>query len=282
MSIKQIVFLDIDGTITNGEKQISKLTRTVLKELDQREDILLVLISARMPKSLKYICLDLDIPENIISFNGAIGRLTGIENLEIKLLPKNLLPPSLALSCYESCKDYDDMSFNIYTKDSWLTNEKNRWTQREIDNTFLQPDFIGVDSVNLLRLTEREEIYKILVRSNKKNLTAIKDNLFAGKVDCESTMIATRDTIVEITPKNIHKGTAVEKIRNRLGFKSDQMIAFGDADNDIEMITQVKYGYAVGNATESLKKVAYEVIESNLDDGVAKQLIRTFGLKIDL
>jgi len=279
MKVEQIIFLDIDGTLINAEKKISPLSRKVIKQLESRSEILIVLISARMPKSLVYICSDLDIPKNIISFNGAVGTLESFENHQIKLSAEQLLSPSLALTCYKCCKDYDDMTFNIYTQDTWLANELNRWTQREIDNTFVKPDYVGITIDNLAELTTEKDIYKILIRSNKENLTNIKSNLYAAKVDKLSNMIATRDTLVEVTPMDVHKGTAVKKIGHWLGIEAENMMAFGDADNDIEMIKEVKYGYAVKNASDSLKNIAYEVIASNSDDGVVKQLIKSFGLK---
>lgn len=51
-------------------------------------------------------------------------------------------------------------------------------------------------------------------------------------------------------------------------------MAFGDADNDLDMIRSVKYGIAMKNATEHLKETAYHITDSNEEDGVAKEIYR--------
>ena len=51
-------------------------------------------------------------------------------------------------------------------------------------------------------------------------------------------------------------------------------MAFGDADNDISMLTSVKYGMAMGNGTENCRKAAPYVTDTNEKDGVAKGILR--------
>ena len=50
-------------------------------------------------------------------------------------------------------------------------------------------------------------------------------------------------------------------------------MAFGDADNDISMLTAVKYGIAMANGTENCKKAACFVTDTNENDGVVKEYI---------
>ena len=53
-----------------------------------------------------------------------------------------------------------------------------------------------------------------------------------------------------------------------LGISNEEAGAFGDQMNDYEMLQTVKYGYAMANAMPPVKEVAYQVIDSNENDGV--------------
>lgn len=76
--------------------------------------------------------------------------------------------------------------------------------------------------------------------------------------------------MVEIGHKNAGKGNTLLYLMRLLGICPDEAMAFGDADNDCSMLEAVKYGVAVGNATEACKKSAAFVTASNEEDGVAK------------
>lgn len=77
---------------------------------------------------------------------------------------------------------------------------------------------------------------------------------------------------LDFTKKGCNKGNGVKIIQEHYGITPQETVTFGNADNDISMICQAKYGYAVGNASENLKKSAYETIGEMKDDAVLKKL----------
>ena len=67
----------------------------------------------------------------------------------------------------------------------------------------------------------------------------------------------------------MNKGTSLQHLLDLLGIsKLEEAGAFGDQMNDYEMLQTVKYGYAMANAMPPVKEVAYQVIDSNENDGV--------------
>lgn len=68
------------------------------------------------------------------------------------------------------------------------------------------------------------------------------------------------------------KGEAVKFIYEKLGINYEYTYAFGDSVNDVEMIKAVKYGFAMGNGSEEIKKAAFEVTDDVLNDGIYKAL----------
>ena len=54
------------------------------------------------------------------------------------------------------------------------------------------------------------------------------------------------------------------------GFELAEVMAFGDSDNDIEMLSGVGIGVAMGNAKSSVKELAHYTTDSNNNDGIFK------------
>jgi len=81
----------------------------------------------------------------------------------------------------------------------------------------------------------------------------------------------------EIMPKGCNKGTAVAELAAYLGIKREQVMTFGDYDNDLPMIEWAGMGVAMGNACGKVKKAADHITASNAEDGVGCA-IRTIAL----
>ena len=81
-------------------------------------------------------------------------------------------------------------------------------------------------------------------------------------------------------PKNVNKASAIKKITEKLNLNMDQVMAFGDAQNDIEMLKQVKIGVAMENGHESVKEAADYITKTNNEAGVAKAICHFTGIQI--
>ena len=81
---------------------------------------------------------------------------------------------------------------------------------------------------------------------------------------------------LDISPQGITKGSALEKVRNHYGVKSEQTIAVGDGRNDIAMFEWASVGggisFAMGQGPDEVKAAAMAVTSSVEDDGVARVL----------
>lgn len=99
----------------------------------------------------------------------------------------------------------------------------------------------------------------------------VEDELKAKWSDRMDVCIAGR-VYLDFTGKNCNKGRALEILQKHYGITYEETAAFGNADNDIQLIKRAKYGYAVGNASEGLKKTAYQTIASMEEDAVLGKL----------
>ena len=73
---------------------------------------------------------------------------------------------------------------------------------------------------------------------------------------------------IDIIPKEGGKGTAIEQVLAHYKFSKEEAIAFGDGENDIDMLLSVGKGIAMGNAAEKVKEIAADICESVTDDGI--------------
>ncbi len=75
---------------------------------------------------------------------------------------------------------------------------------------------------------------------------------------------------IEVTAPNVNKGTALDGFCKEIGVTADEVMAFGDAMNDYEMLKFAKYSFAMGNAVDEIKKIANYQAATNADDGLAR------------
>ena len=79
---------------------------------------------------------------------------------------------------------------------------------------------------------------------------------------------------IEIMPRNVNKASALRHIAEENGFTMDEVMAFGDAENDIEMLRSCRYGIAMGNAMAAVKEAAFAITSSNEEQGIARAIRR--------
>lgn len=81
---------------------------------------------------------------------------------------------------------------------------------------------------------------------------------------------------LEFTAPGVHKGAAVQALCARMGWSAEQVMAFGDAGNDLELLSWAGWSFAMANATEQARAAARYVTGSNTEAGVAMAVERYF------
>lgn len=181
-------------------------------------------------------------------------------------------------------------SLFVYSIDPELVKELIRTVRKRPD---LVPVYAGAngDYVD----TEDEDLCRWLVEGYKFNLTRVED-LLELEEPCLKLSIykptgieaATRDIYEEFKDRlkiscagdmwldcmapGVNKGRAVKTIQESLEILPEETMAFGDQLNDIEMLEQAYYSFAVANAREEVRKTARFQADSNVNNGVLKIL----------
>ncbi len=90
----------------------------------------------------------------------------------------------------------------------------------------------------------------------------------------EYTLVTSSPYYLEILNKDASKGSAVKELADHLGIKQEEVMAIGDAENDLSMLKFAGVSVAMGNATPEVKAVAKYEVASNAEDGVKEALER--------
>ncbi|HFI0106065.1 TPA: Cof-type HAD-IIB family hydrolase [Streptococcus suis] len=112
-----------------------------------------------------------------------------------------------------------------------------------------------------------EPIYKVglwVPEARVESITEEFNQVFQGNLVAVTSGYGS----IDILPQGIHKAWGLEQVLNRLDIEPEQVMAFGDSDNDIEMLNYVGYSYAMENATDKVKAVAKYMAPSHLEAGV--------------
>jgi Cof subfamily protein (haloacid dehalogenase superfamily) len=266
----KIVFTDLDGTLLSQKKDISSFTVDCLRKLQQK--IPVILVSARMPKSMKYIQAEINGKEHpLICYNGA---LLVQEN---KIISSETISPELAHQLYENALLYE-VNIGLYYHDNWYADSVTDRIEKEIFNTKAKPIFTSLKQVIESHKTAGTGFHKIMCMGTKNKLDSFYNSLrtnFSKSVK----IYHSNDTVIEISPENTSKLSGIKVLLKEV-FKLPlgQAMAFGDNYNDIDMIAQVGHGVAVANARNEVKQVSNAVTDDYKNDGVAKYLAKVFKL----
>ncbi|MBE6708159.1 MAG: HAD family phosphatase [Ruminococcaceae bacterium] len=119
---------------------------------------------------------------------------------------------------------------------------------------------VGKSAEKVCALTVPEE--------NRASLMAVLEN--DGRLEITSAIPGN----IEVNLKGTSKGRAIAMLCDMLGIMPDEVMAFGDADNDVEMLKYAGFSVAMGNAKDEAKAVCRYVTETNENDGVAKAIYK--------
>lgn len=117
-----------------------------------------------------------------------------------------------------------------------------------------------------------ESIYKIMiVGTNMENFDKVVDIIREMKLDGVSANHSNYNYF-EITNEVAVKSFGIEYIRQRDNLKKEELLAFGDGENDIKMFETVGTSVAMGNANDKVKSIATYTTLSNEEDGIVHGL----------
>lgn len=270
LNIKLCAF-DMDGTILTSDNNLTQNTINSLKKIQDR-GIHIAFVTGRVYISPLYYKKINDLKASILCTNGSLVYDEKDELIYKRILDKEEMHKILALL------EEERLYFHLYTIDGLVTpygDNPNSSVERRMPKGYdhlLKRHILTFDEIRSFD----EDLFKILIIENDET----KRNNFKNKlIDRGIKITSSWWNNIEYTHQLADKKIAIQKLLDHYNLNWDNVIAFGDNENDLVMLKAAKKGYLMGNASENLKKDnSLEIVDTNDNEGVNKKLIEIFKL----
>lgn len=275
----KLIAIDIDGTLLNPEKRITPRTRDAIRAAQQK-GITVTLATARRYINTSPIAAELGIAIPVILCDGALI----IEHPLGTIFHTHVLHADIAQQAVEILvrhKVQPVVHHIVGTiEETWtgLVEHDNEWVT----------DYFATFSQNLRRMhyttfcTGQSHPLRVVAFTSEEIAHKLIPEISALHCGWNFTRRGSYGTAeLAIMDKACSKASGVRALAHRLGVPLEQVMAIGDNNNDKEMLEEVGWGVAMGQAPEAVKAVAQAVTASNAEDGVA-QAIERYALRDSL
>jgi len=264
--MSKLIFIDLDGTLLSSSKEISKENKEAVR-IAEENGLKVIICTGKVFKSAKRFAHELGIEGPLISCNGAEIRDIATE----ELLYSNFIKKDDCYKIIDICRR-KNIYFHAYIDHDMFTEMEECPTPLYwIENTEVPEEY----RINIRVVPDFKEIVKKSSQNISKFLMVSKDTqqLFEvrrllEKIDTVNVMCSTDDNI-EVVNKNVSKGNALVIVSKSNQYNGYGIVAIGDSENDLSMLLESHYKIVMGNADESLKKIADFISVTNDENGVA-------------
>ncbi|WP_027468666.1 Cof-type HAD-IIB family hydrolase [Deefgea rivuli] len=265
--MQKMIVSDLDGTLLDTEHKVDAFTAATFQAL-AAQGVQITIATGRHFLDVKGIRESLGVSAHLITSNGARvhdpdDNEIFAENIEAELA-QALMQPDVSAGTL----------LNAYTDDGWLV-------ERDC------PELVGVyykDSgfnyqVVDLKAHAGDGIAKILYIADHATLTAVEEKIIERFGD-EVYITFSADDCLEVMAPTVSKGHALTEVLGRLRIDAAHCYAFGDGQNDIQLLAVAGNPFIMSNASPKLKAAHPNatMIGSNDEHGVAQQLRKIFAL----
>jgi Cof subfamily protein (haloacid dehalogenase superfamily) len=223
-----------------------------------------VLVTGRMFQSVRRYALEAGLDDPVVCYQGAVVA----EPTTGRWLLHQPIPLELARETIAVLND-EGFGLNCYVGDELYVSEVTPEARRYADFQQLELHPVG----NLLEWIS-EPPTKLVVIGDPEVLDDLEERMLA-RFDGRLYISKSLPYFLEFASPEVTKATGLEFLSEHLGFTRERTVAFGDGENDIELVDWAGYGVAVENAHDQVKEVADLVCPSVDEEGVA-QVIESY------
>ncbi|WP_277613975.1 Cof-type HAD-IIB family hydrolase [Neobacillus muris] len=263
MAEKHLIALDLDGTLLTDDKTISKKNKQVLAKAKEAGHVVMI-ATGRPYRSSEMYYRELELDTPIVNFNGAFMHHPLNQNWGFYHEPLDI---NVAKDIVEACRSFqfhniiaevmDEVYFHYHDEKllEIFSYGNPKITTGDLAN------FLQDSPTSMLIHTEEDQLKKIRGYLSEVHAEVIEQRSWAAPWH-----------VIEIIKTGLNKAVGLKKAADYYGIPREKVIAFGDEDNDLEMIEYAGHGIAMGNAIDPLKNIANDITLSNEEDGVAAYL----------
>ena len=268
------VFFDIDGTLVNDSKSVLKSTKEAIK-IVKDQGVLVGVATGRGPFFVKELMDDLDL-DFAVTYNGQYifnkDRVLFASPIDKGSLRQIISyakanQKEIAMGTRQAVVGSRIMSFGLSPLSQLVSRFVPKFLTRTISNSFnrMVSKAVPQKEKDLLDLIN-QPIYQVLM------LMTPEESEQAAKTLNHLKFTRSNPFAADIINQGNSKLEGIRRVGKEYGFDLNQVMAFGDSDNDLEMLAGVGMSVAMGNGSSSVKEVAKHITTSNQEGGIHKAL----------
>jgi Cof subfamily protein (haloacid dehalogenase superfamily) len=258
-----LIALDLDGTLLKDDKTISDYSKEIIAKAKAAGHIVCIATGRPFRSSSMYYD-ELQLTTPIVNFNGAYVHHpkndqwgTYHTTLDLKVV-KEIIDVAEKHNIHNMLAEIiDDVYFHYH------------------DEKLLDVFSMGNPEVKIgdLRKNLGNDVTSILIHAAEEDVEKIRTYLTEVHAEVvDHRRWAAPWHVIEIIKSGMNKAIGLDRIASYYHIPAERVIAFGDEDNDIEMLAYAGHGVAMGNAIDKVKAVANKETRTNEEDGVAHYL----------
>jgi Cof subfamily protein (haloacid dehalogenase superfamily) len=257
-----LVLADVDGTLVNEEKILTKRAEGAVKAL-QSAGIRFAITSGRPPRGMAMLIDPLALDTPIAGFNGGL-----FVDRHLAILAQRTVPADVAREAIDLIRQHG-LDAWVYSGNDWLISRADApHVAREAWTVKFEPKIVPNVGEKL------DQVAKIVGVSDDydkvKRCEADAQTAFA----CRATAARSQPYYLDITNKDANKGAVVDYLSRHMDVPAAEIATIGDQPNDVLMFKRSGFSIAMGNASAEVKNQADATTDSYADEGFAKAIER--------
>ncbi len=260
----KLIVTDMDGTLLSNNQTIHPKDIEILQTLS-KQGFIIVIASGRIFSMLETYYHTLDCVDYVISSNGA-----AIDEIRMKkTIYQSIIEDEMVYKVLDFCLKHK-IECNLLSREACYFPKDSIRKERFV----IYNDLASLNHLERIQIRGYESlkpvdnhIEKMLVYES--NLE--KRNLVKSFIESETNLAYTVSDhhLIDISNQDISKGNALQRLMFHLNIRPQEVLAFGDFDNDISLFQHARIKVAMGNAVDALKAQATHITRTNQQQGVA-------------
>lgn len=263
LNIKLCVF-DLDGTLLNSNGNISNENIDAIKKLKMK-NILYTIATGRIDYLARKYQREIGSELPIVCCNGSLIRDLKNNTLYKKTFQFNIIKELVKFY------NYYKLDFMFYNEECILTSPNNPRIKllKDFIHKCKPEDKFNFEIIdNNIHKYEHMNFLKALVTiNNRDDLINIKSEL--SKNFSDLSVVSSSKVLLDVMPNSINKGTGVYNLCKILKIRYENVCAFGDNFNDLELMKSSGVSISPKNAEKPIKDLSTYITKSNDDNGIA-------------
>ena len=257
-----LVLADVDGTLVNEEKVLTKRAQAAVQSLHSA-GIRFAITSGRPPKGMAMLfdALKLDTP--IFGFNGGL-----VIKPDLSIIEQKTVPTDVAAAAIKLIRDHG-LDVWVYRGNDWLI------TKADAPHVAREAWTVKFEPVVVKDVAEKlDKVAKIVGVSDDLEKVQRCEADARKAFGQRATANRSQPYYLDVTNKDANKGSVVEFLSRHLGVPAAEIATIGDQQTDVPMFKLSGMSIAMGNAPADVKAQASTTTDSYNDEGFAKAMER--------